>query len=122
MNSQQVDDRLLALLNELPYFSRLGTCLLIRLADHAAQICGCRSTRQVDDSKWEDVDEQFNMLLTTLYSQIHEGKEYLNNPHTYKQSILLLNDDSLENYLEDVLYEMSIYDCSYSFIDMFFEI
>ena len=51
MNSQQIDDRLRSMLNSLPFFSRLGTCLTIRLTDYAAQLCGYRSTRHMDDSK-----------------------------------------------------------------------
>lgn len=110
MESQQVDDRLLALLNELPYFSKLGTCLLIRLADHAAQICGCRSTRQVDDSKWEDVDEQFNILVMILSDITYELKEFIKLPHIYKEFIYTISEEDLELYLEDILYYAVAYD------------
>lgn len=119
MNSQQVDDKLLAMLKDLPYFSRLGTCISIRLADHAAQLCGCRSTRQVDDSLVDDVSDKFDELVINLQSQINECVSYIKKDHTYKPSILEMDDDHLENLLEDALYDMVMYDYSYSFIEYF---
>ena len=121
MNAQQVDDRLRSMLKSLPFFSRLGTCLGIRLADHAAQICGCRSTRQMDDSKAEDIDETFSQLLNTLQSQINECIQYLDEEHIYKEEIDALDSDSLECLLEDILFEMTIYDCRSIFREMMFD-
>lgn len=119
MNSQQIDDKLLALLKDLPYFSILGTSLSISLADHAAQLCGCRSSRQVDDSRSDDVSDQFDDLINNLYSHIHECILYIENDHIYKQSIFEMNDGELEILLESTLYEMICLDCRHIFADNF---
>ena len=119
MNSQQVDTKLLALLKDLPYFSRLGTSLSISLADHAAQLCGCRSSRQVDDSNSDDVSDQFDALVNNLHTHIHECILYIEDEHTYKQSILEMNDSELEILLENTLYEMICLDCRHIFADNF---
>lgn len=119
MNSQQVDDRLLALLKDLPYFSRLGTSLSISLADHAAQLCGCRSSRQVDDNRSDDVSDQFDDLINNLHSHIHECILYIENDHIYKQSIFEMDDSELEILLENTLYEMVCLDCRHIFADNF---
>jgi hypothetical protein len=108
------------MLNSLPLFSRLGTCLTIRLADHAAQKCGYRSTRQVDDSKLDDVEESYSEMLNTLRCQIDECIEYIDDDHIYKDEIYSINEDSLEDLIEDVLFEMTIYDCSLIFKEMMF--
>lgn len=121
MNAQQIDDRLRSLLNSLPFFSRLGTCLGIRLADHAAQICGCRSTRQIDDSKIDDIEDSHNQLLNTLYNQIQECKLCLDDEHVYKSEIYSCDEDSLERLIEDALFEMTIYDCVSIFREMMFD-
>lgn len=118
MNSQQIDDRLRSMLNSLPFFSRLGTCLMIRLADHAAQMCGYRSTRQVDDSNADDVEENYNELLNTLQCQITECIEYIDDDHVYKDEIYSIDEDALENLIEDILFEMTIYDCRLIFKEM----
>ena len=119
MNSQQVDNKLLALLKDLPYFSRLGTSVSISLADHAAQLCGCRSSRQVDDSRSDDVSDQFDALINNLHSHIHECTLYIESDHTYKQSIFELDDNELETLLENTLYEMVCLDCRHVFADNF---
>ena len=119
MESQQVDTKLLALLKDLPYFSRLGTCLSIRLADYAAQLCGYRSTRQVDDSHSDDVSDQFDILINNLYSQIHECITYIKEPHAYKQSILEMDDCEIEVLLETALFEMVHLDCRSIFVEYF---
>jgi len=121
MESQQVDTKLLALLKDLPYFSRLGTCLSIRLADHAAQLCGYRSTRQVDDSHFDDVSDQFDILINNLYTQISECVLYIKEPHVYKSVILGMNDLDIELLLEDVLFEMTHLDNRFIFTEQFFE-
>ena len=120
MNSQQVDNKLLALLKDLPYFSRLGTSLSISLSDHAAQLCGCRSSRQVDDSRSDDVSDQFDALVSNLHSHIHECILYIESDHTYKQLIFELDDNELEILLENTLYEMVCLDCRHVFADKFF--
>lgn len=119
MNSQQVDNKLLALLKDLPYFSRLGTSVSISLADHAAQLCGCRSSRQVDDSRSDDVSDKFDALINNLHSHIHECILYIESDHTYKQSIFELDDNELEILLENTLYEMVCLDCRHVFADNF---
>lgn len=119
MNSQQVDNKLLALLKDLPYFSRLGTSLSISLADHAAQLCGCRSSRQVDDSYSDDVSCQFDALVNNLHSHIHECILYIESDHIYKQSIFEMCDSELEILLESTLYEMVCLDCRHVFADNF---
>ena len=121
MNTQQVDNYLQLMLESLPFFSRLGTCLGIRLADYAAQMCGCRSTRQMDDSKIEDINETFSQLLNTLQSQINECIHYLDEEHIYKKDIDALDLDSLERLLEDTLFEMTIYNCRSIFREMMFD-
>ena len=121
MDCQRVDNILLALLDELPYFSRLGTCLCIRFADYAAQLCGYRSTRQVDDSHVDDVSDQFDLLINNLHSQIYECKLYIEEQcHTYKDSIFLMNDYDIEILLESVLYEMTIHDDHRIFVESFY--
>ena len=119
MNSQQVDNKLLALLKELPYFSRLGTSVSISLADHAAQLCGCRSSRQVDDNHSDDVSDQFDALINNLHSHIHECILYIEGDHIYKQSIFELDDNELEILLENTLHEMVCLDCRHVFADNF---
>jgi len=122
MNAQQIDDRLRSMLNSLPFFSRLGTCLGIRLADHAAQMCGCRSTRQMDDSKLDDIEENYNELLNTLQCQISECIKYIDDDdHIYKDEIYSIDEDAFENLVEDVLFEMTIYDCRSIFREMMFD-
>ena len=119
MNSQQVDNKLLALLKDLPYFSRLGASVSISLADHAAQLCGCRSSRQVDDNHSDDVSDQFDALINNLHSHIHECILYIEGDHIYKQSIFELDDNELEILLENTLHEMVCLDCRHVFADNF---
>ena len=109
----------MALLKDLPYFSRLGTSVSISLADHAAQLCGCRSSRQVDDRHSDDVSDQFDALINNLHSHIHECILYIESDHTYKQSIFELDDNELEILLENTLYEMVCLDCRHVFADNF---
>ena len=118
MNTQQIDDQLRLMLTSLPHFSRLGTCLKIRIADYAAQLCGCRSTRQINDSKADDVEDNYNDLLNQLYCHVDECINYLNSDHSYKDEIHLMDEDSLELMIEDVLFEMTTHDCRFIFEDM----
>jgi len=121
MESQQVDEKLLALLKELPYQSRLGTSLLIRLADYAAQLCGCRSTRQIDDLLSDDVEDFFNSLVDSLSDIVLDIQSYIESEHKYKESLFDLDDYDLEILLEDTLYSIIEYDSSEIFIENFFE-
>lgn len=119
MESQRVDAKLLALLNDLPYLSRLGTCLSIRLADHAAQLCGFRSTRQVDYSHSDDVSDQFDLLINNLHSQIQECISSIKEPHIYRSHILKMSDNDIEILLETTLFEMVCSDCRFIFAENF---
>ena len=110
MNSSQIDSKLFSMLNDLPYFSVLSTSLQIRLADHAAALCGCRSTRQIDASRSDDVDEEYCRLYNVLQISIYECLNILESEHEYKRSIILMDDVKLEYLLEDTLYEMTISD------------
>ena len=121
MDTKQIDDMLLSVLKSFPYFSRLWVCLSIKIADHAAQMHGYRSTRYIDDSKSRDVDETFFQLLNTLCFHVNECICYLEEEHSYKEEISTLNLDLLECLLEDVLFEMTTYDCSSIFKDMMFD-
>lgn len=119
MESQQVDDKLLAMLKDLPYFSRLGTCISIRLADYAAQLCGYRSTRQIAEGRDEDVSDQFNLLINELHFHVHECVSYIEAPHTYNKDVLNMDDSLIELLLENTLYEMIQFDCRQIFAENF---
>jgi hypothetical protein len=122
MNQKQLDDLIQKLLDGLKYCSRFGTCLGIRVADYSAQICGYRSTRQVDDNNIDDVHEQFENLMMDLDPHIQECLMCIKLPHTYKQAILEMNELEVECTLETALYEMIIFDCSLIFSEYFFEV
>lgn len=121
MDAKQIDSLLLLLLNELPYFSNVGTSLLIRLADHAAQLNCFRSTRQVNDNAWKDVDTKYAELVSSLQHQIYEATNYLNSEHTYKDSVFKLDNDEIINLLEDTLFEMTSFGSHVIFIENFFK-
>lgn len=121
MNAQQIDDQIKSMLASLQFFSRLGTCLGVRLSDYAAQMNGCRSTRQIDDSRADDVEDTYNQLLTALNTNAQECIQYLNEDHSYKEEIYLYDECLLERLLEDVLFEMTIYDCSLIFKNKLFD-
>lgn len=121
MGCREVDDKLVKMLHDMNYFSRLKTCLFVRLADHAAQLCGCRSTRQIDEGKNEDVDKAFDSLILILFDCIRESLDYISSNHTYLDQIYELNEDSLEILLEDTLYEMTTSDCKSIFTEKFFK-
>lgn len=121
MDSVRIDKKLIESLNDIQYISNLRTCLLVRIADYAAQLCGCRSTRQVADHQSVDVDNKYYELLHRLLYNIPECYDYINNDHTYKESILQLNDDELELLLEDALFEMIQFDNHAIFAEYFFE-
>ena len=121
MDSMRVDKKLIESLNDIQYISNLRTCLLVRIADYAAQLCGCRSTRQVADHQSVDVDNKYYELLHRLLYNIPECYDYINNDHIYKESILQLNDDELELLLEDALFEIIQFDNHSIFAEYFFE-
>lgn len=120
MDSQRVDKQLLALLQSLPYFSKLGTSLCIRLSDYAAQLCGCRSTRQIVDGRSSDVSEKFELLLNDLFYTRLECIRLLDNPHTYKESVLLLSEQEIELILENAIYEIIVFSNTSIFKEHFF--
>jgi len=122
METQQLDKRIQSVLESLPYFSKLGTWLCIKLSDYAAQLNGCRSTRQMNDNQIADIDEQYQYLLNTLLYQIHEVITFLKEDHIYKQEILEMSDDELENLIIETLFSMTILDCRNIFIDYFFNV
>ena len=119
MDYHIVDSKLIHLLNEMNSFSVMKTCLLIRLADYAAQLCGCRSTRQVDDEYKNKVEDEFEALVELLYSHIEYSFEAINSKHEFLTEILSMNDNELEVLLEDTLYEMTVYDCKNIFNERF---
>lgn len=94
---------------------------MIRLSDYAAQINGFRSTRQMNENKIEEIDEQYNYLLRILEYQIAEAVDYLNKEHIYNKDILDLNDNLLEDLLLETLFNMTIMDCKSIFEEAFFK-
>ena len=120
MDAREVDYKLLQLLNNLPYFSNIGTCLLIRLADHAAQLNGFRSTRYVNDNSWKDVDENYIELVNRLNYNIYEATNYLKNDHVYSDFIFSLTESELDDLLEDTLFNMTILGTHNVFHESFF--
>ena len=122
METQQLDKRIQSVLESLPYFSKLGTWLCIKLSDYAAQLNGCRSTRQMNDNQIADIDEQYQYLLNILSYQIHEAITLLKEDHIYKQEVLEMNDDELENLIVETLFSMTVLDCRNIFVDYFFNV
>ena len=121
MDAQQIDNKLLSLLKGLPYFSVLYTCLQIKLSDHAAALYGCRSSRQIDESKYQDIDDAYCRLISVLQINIDECLRKLEVPHTYRSEILSMNESQLEVLLENTLYEMTICECKYIFSEYFLD-
>ena len=122
METKQLDKRIQSVLESLPYFSKLGTWLCIKLSDYAAQLNGCRSTRQMNDNQIADIDEQYQYLLNILSYQIHEAITLLKEDHIYKQEVLEMNDDELENLIVETLFSMTVLDCRNIFVDYFFDV
>ena len=119
MDSQQVDARLLELLDDLQYFSKLKTCLQIRLADYAAQQCGCRSTRQIRDSVADEIEENYSYLLNLMSYYVYECVKYIKASHLYRPEVLSMDDNGIEDLLEAALFNMVIFDSSRIFIEYF---
>lgn len=122
MDAQQLDKQIQSVLENLPYFSKLGTWLCIKLSDYAAQLNGCRSTRQMNDNQIADIDEQYQYLLNILLYQIHEAINLLKEDHIYKQEVLEMSDDELENLIVETLFSMTVLDCRNIFVDYFFNV
>lgn len=114
------DNKLKSLLCDAKGFSKLHTCLEIRLSDHAAQLCGCRSTRQLSDDVLEDIEIKYNELMNLLSENILECFSYLEKDHVYNTKVLDFSDDLLENYLEDTLYYMTVENYTSYFNENFF--
>lgn len=119
-NAEYIDEKLKCLLHEAEGFSQLNTCLGVRLSDHAAQLCGCRSTRQISDSVADDVELTFFDLLNRLHDNIIECLSYLENDHVYNDNVMSFNDETLSKYLEDVLYYMTVENYRSYFYESFF--
>lgn len=119
-STEYIDEKIKHMLHEANGFSRLNTCLGVRLSDHAAQLCGCRSTRQISDGASDDVEIEFFSLLNKLHDNIIECLSYLEDSHVYNNKVLSLNDESLEQYLEDVLYYMTVENYKSYFYECFF--
>lgn len=120
METQKVDSLLIELLNGISCYSKLRTCLLIRLSDLAAQLCGYRSSRQIDESQSEIVEEQFNTLVDDLFYYIKESEEFLKTSHTYKKCVYNMGEDTIELLLEDTLFDMVSYNRRHIFVENFF--
>lgn len=121
MNTGEVDKLLFSLLFDVRCHSRLLTCLSVRLADHAAQLCGHRSTRQIREGCENEVEDSFNELMNILNSNLHECEAFLQDTHSFKDEIINFDDEQIEILLEDTLYEMTIYDCASIFVEKFFK-
>lgn len=121
MNSDNLDNKLRLLLNEYLTTSRLRTIIQIKLADYSAQLCGCRSTRQIDQVNESLVDEVFQENISLLDDMVNEIIDCLNEPHAFKLYIYCLDDHKLELTLEDAIYEMVISDDRMIFKEMFIE-
>lgn len=120
MNTKQVDYLILDILKYLPYFSQSGVWLQIQLADFAAQQSGFRSTRAVSDGKSDEVSDSYEYLINLLYCYILECKRLIEDSHTYKQEILNMSREDLEDLVCNSLYEMVVLDYSPIFIENFF--
>ena len=118
-SNEQVDAFLLSTLNDIEYFSTLGTCLQLRLADYAAQQCGCRSTRQIRDNVADDIEEIFQFYLNLIPYYTYECVKYINGIHSYRRDILAMSDGDIEELLETSLFNMIVFDCSRIFAEYF---
>lgn len=115
-----IDNKLKSLLYNAKCFSKLHTCLEIRISDYAAQLCGCRSTRQIDDNISEDIEIKYNELMNLLYENILYCLSFLEKDHVYTNKVLDFSDDFLEQYLEDTLYYMTTENYTSYFNENFF--
>lgn len=115
-----VDDRIISMLNQLLFTSRLRTSLSIRLADHAAQLLGFRSTRQVGEGSKDDVEEAYQDLTNKLISTVYEFKNQIESrTRDYKPQILNYSELELELLLENTLFDAIIYDDATTFMQSF---
>lgn len=118
-SNEQVDAFLLSTLNDIEYFSTLSTCLQLRLADYAAQQCGCRSTRQIRDNAADDIEEIYQFYLNLIPYYTYECVKYINGNHSYRRDILAMSDSDIEELLETSLFNMIVFDCSRIFVEYF---
>lgn len=117
---EYIDEKLKYMLHSAEGFSRLNTCLSVRLSDYAAQLCGCRSSRQISDYASEDIEIEYNNLINRLHDNIIECLSYLENDHVYNDNVMSFNDETLSKYLEDVLYYMTVENYTSYFYESFF--
>lgn len=116
-----MDEKLLALLDDLLYTSKFKTWICIQIADLAAQSLGHRSTRQINGDS-DAVSDKYNELLDTLLVIIYEFKRIIENRTSeYKQEIISMNTEELENKLEEVLIPSVIFNDVSLFAETFFE-
>ena len=116
MTSMQLDSLITDLLESVFTISRFRTCLCVRLSDYAAQICGYRSTRCMDESGCNTVDEKYTELLCSAYDYVHEMLERIKKPHTYQQSMYEMTECEIECLLEDTLYNAVCFSCDINVI------
>lgn len=119
-----MDDKLLDLLSGLTQYnnSRFKTCICIQLADYAAQMMGYRSTRQIDDSGIEDVENNYNELFDKFLTMVSEY-QYLveHRDKDYKKELESLDLLAIELLLEEALIKSVLFDDVNVFSEMFLE-
>lgn len=110
MDSKQVDDLLLTELRYARCGSKLRTSLGIRLADHASNLNGFRSSRQIPGDKKDEVEESSNKLMDRLIVCSYEYEFIIeDNNHTYKSVIYEMSSDEIELVLENCLFDSIIH-------------
>lgn len=119
--SKAIDDKLISMLKLLTIASRLRTCLDIRLADYASQTLGYRSTRHVRGDERDAVEDVFEDLINTLHYISNECITIISREHTYKPTILQMDEYQLELLLETTLYECVVYDTTKIFCETFLD-
>jgi hypothetical protein len=120
MNTKQVDDIIIDILNYLPYGSQIGVQLQLQLADFAAQRHGFRSTRAIDGKRSDEVYNDNIYLIDLLHCYILECRQLITDHHTYKREILNMSIEDLEDLVCVSLYEMVVLDYRHVFIENFF--
>lgn len=117
-----MDEKLLAILDDLTYTSKFKTWICIQLADLAAQACGYRSTRQIRDIDDDLVSDKYNELLDKLLNTVYEFKAIIETRTSeYKQEIISMSAEELENKLDEILISAVLYDDLTAFKETLFE-
>lgn len=117
-----MDEKLLAILDGLTYTSKFKTWICIQLADLAAQACGYRSTRQIRDIDDDLVYDKYNELLDKLLNTVYEFKSIIETRTSeYKQEVISMSVEELENKLDEVLITAVLYDDLAAFKEALFE-